>query len=97
MYAAGGANQQLRTDPLLQRRHRPGDAGRRQPQAPRGSGKALFLRNGREDLHFLEAIHGVPEVDEKPPRIIGSTRSSTGEANDRRSRIDIFIFSCLDE
>jgi hypothetical protein len=65
MHAAGGTDQQLRTNSLLQPRHRPGHAGCRQTQAPRGSGEALLLGNDGEDLHFLEAIHGALDPDKK--------------------------------
>jgi hypothetical protein len=53
-----GTREQLRANTLLQRRHRSGNAGRRQPQTPRRRRKTLLLGDGSEDLHFLETVHG---------------------------------------
>ncbi len=60
VHIAGGAHQQWRADPLLQRRHRPRHAGRRQPQAPRRRRKPRCLGHGKENLHFLEPVHPSP-------------------------------------
>ncbi|MCY1450179.1 hypothetical protein D9M71_669640 [compost metagenome] len=63
---ARSAREQLRANALLQRRHRPGNAGGGQTQTPRCCGKALVLGDGGEDLHFLEAVHGrVLDSDKK--------------------------------
>ncbi|MNP55192.1 hypothetical protein D3C76_1498120 [compost metagenome] len=65
IHTACGACQQRGADAFLQGCHRPGNARRRQTQTPRCRGKTLRLGDGREDLHFLEAVHGWVLVKDK--------------------------------
>jgi len=56
-HAARRAAQQVRTDPLLERRHSARDRRRRHRQPARRGREALFFGDGDEDPHGIQAIH----------------------------------------